>query len=211
MGKSNKIVVEAIVDAPVEKVWAHSQRPELHLAWDIRFSDISYRQVSEDEDMQWLDYRTKIGFGICVAGVGKYLQNVEHELSTFEFDSDDWKSLITRGKGIWLYEKLEGKTFFKTVFDYDTRFGPLGALFDRVLFRPLFCLATEWGFETLRLWCEGDPNAPTRRRRKLRFLAHVVRRAFAPAKPGCARGWLGTGKKSEAASSKNVIQETAPE
>lgn len=45
---------------------------------------------------------------------------------------------------------------FSTQYDYKTRFGLAGAWFDRLLFRPLFGLATAWSFDVLRLWAEKD-------------------------------------------------------
>jgi uncharacterized membrane protein YphA (DoxX/SURF4 family) len=47
---------------------------------------------------------------------------------------------------------------FLTWYDYRTRFGTAGALFDRVIFRPLIGWATAWSFDRLRLWLEQDVN-----------------------------------------------------
>src|SRR5207237_7896800 len=38
----NKIVVEALIPAPVEVVWERSQEPVQHVAWDLRFTTIDY-------------------------------------------------------------------------------------------------------------------------------------------------------------------------
>ena len=103
-----------------------------------------------------------------MSGWGRYLTTEAPRLSTFEFGSDDPCSLIREGRGIWRYEPREGGTRFVTVFDYDVRGGALGRLLDRIAFRPLMQLATEWGFETLRRWCEGDALAPGNRASRLR-------------------------------------------
>jgi len=195
MGKSNKIVVEVQINAPVALLWERTQDSDLHVLWDIRFSSIRRLEQTNDRGFQLLAYETRVGFGLRVAGHGSYMHNVEHRHSTFEFDSNDCKSLIRSGRGIWLYEPNDSGTFFKTVFDYEPRFGLFGQVIDWLLFRFLFQLATEWGFETLRLWCEGDQTAPNRRRSKFQFLRFVFSRLVgARPKPEMARSWQGTGK-----------------
>lgn len=195
---AKKIVVEAMIPAPVELVWERTQDPEQHLLWDIRFTRIRYLETKDERGFNLMDYRTRIGFGLEVCGYGHYLQSTPLVLSTFQFDSDDWKSLITKGRGIWLYKSTERGTYFKTVYDYDSRFGRMGQIMDRLLFRHLIRLATEWGFETLRLWCLGDAEALTKRRNRIRFLTFfALRMCGFPAGHDCARSWLGTGQPSE--------------
>lgn len=193
-----KIVVEAIIPQPVTVVWERTQTPELHLAWDIRFTGIDYLDEVDKSGFRLMDYRTRVGFGIEVAGTGRYLQNTPPHHSTFEFGSGDWKSIITKGRGIWQYEPCAEGTYFKTVYDYDVRYGAFGGLIDRVLFRRLMQLATEWGFETLRQWCAGDTSACERRRSRLHFVTFFIARILGrtPA-AGEARSWLGTGQESE--------------
>jgi len=195
---NRKIVVEAMIPAPVEVVWQRTQEPELHVLWDIRFNSIRYLDEKDKRGFHLMDYRTSIGFGIEVTGFGHYLQSIPLSLSSFEFDSNDWKSIITQGRGIWLYKPHGNATYFKTVYDYQVRFGILGHLIDSRLFRNFIRLATEWGFETLRLWCLGDESAPPRRRSRVRFLLFYVKR-ICGVKPGkeSARSWLGTGNTAE--------------
>ncbi len=126
MPADNKIVVEALIPAPVELVWERTQEPAQHVAWDIRFTHISYREEVDARGFRVLDYRTDVAFGIAVAGIGRYLHSTPLEHSTFEFDSDDWKSIIRNGRGVWIYESRPEGTFFKTVYDYDWRYGVLG-------------------------------------------------------------------------------------
>lgn len=145
-----------------------------------------------------MDYRTSVGFGIAVQGIGRYLQNIPPKHSTFEFDSADWKSIITQGRGIWLYEPCPEGTYFKTVYDYEVRYGLMGRLIDEWIFRRLLQLATEWGFETLRQWCGGDEFVLKPRRRRTRFATFFVARLFGrEPDTGAARSWLGTGQESE--------------
>ena len=55
---------------------------------------------------------------------------------------------------------VDGRVRFLTRYDYETRFGPVGRLVDRLIFRPLIGWATAWSFARLRLWLEDgiDPG-----------------------------------------------------
>ncbi|MGI9055747.1 MAG: hypothetical protein ACR2F2_08105 [Pyrinomonadaceae bacterium] len=214
MNKATKIVVEAIIPCDVETLWARSQEPDLHILWDIRFSHINYLEKLDEKGFRLLDYRTKIGFGLEIKGIGRYLQNTPLKHSTFEFESDDWKSLIKIGRGIWQYKSCAEGTYFRTVYDYETNYGFFGKFIDRILFRPMMQLATEWGFETLRRWCvfddcrlqiansrlkEKSEIAPMLKKRtsKFRFALFFAKRYFGfPAKKGEANSWLGNGQES---------------
>lgn len=191
-----KIVVEVWIPSPVELVWERSQDPDLHASWDLRFTTIGYLPETDERGYHLMDYRTRIALGLEIVGVGRYLHSTPLRHSTFEFDSEDWKSIIRNGRGIWQYEPRPGGTYFKTVYDYDHRLGVLGRALDWLLFRRLLQLATEWSFETLRLWCGGDANARERRMSRIRFGAFFVLRLLGgkPAR-GAARSWLGTGRE----------------
>ena len=141
--RARKIVVEAVIPAPVELVWERSQVPAQHTAWDIRFNHITYLDQTDERGYHLMEYRTNIALGITIQGYGRYLTNTEHSHSSFEFDSDDWKSIIRNGRGIWLYRECRGGTLFKTVYDYDVRHGWIGRVLDALLFRSLLQLATE--------------------------------------------------------------------
>lgn len=197
MKRANKIVVEATIPCAVEMLWARSQTPELHVLWDIRFSHIKYLDERDENDFNLMDYRTRIGFGIEVKGVGRYLQNTPLKSSTFEFESSDWKSLIVIGRGIWQYKPCAEGAYFRTVYDYETRYGFLGKLIDRVLFRPVMQLATEWSFETLRRWCAGDETVLKNRASWLKFIPFFVKRyfGFSP-RAGEAESWIGNGRET---------------
>ena len=206
--RARKIVVEAIIAAPLELVWQRSQVPELHTAWDIRFNHIRYLDETDERGYHLMDYRTNIALGITIRGFGRYLTNAEHSHSSFEFDSDDWKSIIRNGRGIWLYRPSAEGTLFKTVYDYDVRHGWIGRTLDTLIFRSLLQLATEWGFETLRRWCAGDENATRHRRSRTAFAWFYLKRRFGgrPAE-GAARSWLGTGQVSETVYEKRLFSD----
>jgi hypothetical protein len=197
MKKANKIIVEAIIPCDVETLWERSQNPELHILWDLRFSHIAYLEERDEKDFELMDYRTKIGFGLEIKGVGRYLQNTPLKHSTFEFESSDWKSLIKIGRGIWQYKPCAEGAYFRTVYDYETNYGSLGKLIDRALFRPVMQLATEWSFETLRRWCAGNEAELERRRSFIKFIPFFVKRYFgSAAKRGEAESWLGNGRET---------------
>lgn len=197
MKKANKIIVEAIIPCNVETLWERSQEPALHIRWDLRFSHIEYLEELDEKGFQLMDYRTKIGFGLEIKGIGRYLQNTPLKHSTFEFESDDRKSIIKIGRGIWQYKPCAEGTYFRTVYDYETNYGLAGAIADRVLFRPMMQLATEWSFETLRRWCAGSEREVEKRRSYLKFIPFFVKRyfGFAP-KKGEAESWLGNGQET---------------
>jgi hypothetical protein len=213
MKKANKIVVEAIIPCDVETLWERSQEPDLHVLWDIRFSHIKYLEELDEKGFQLMDYRTKIGFGLEIKGIGRYLQNTPLKHSTFEFESDDWKSIIKIGRGIWQYKPCAEGTYFRTVYDYETNYGVFGAFIDRILFRPMMQIATEWSFETLRRWCvnskfqisdsrlseqeSGIKNLLKERRSYFRFIPFLIKRyfGFAPKKDE-AESWIGSGQET---------------
>jgi hypothetical protein len=204
--RARKIVVEALIPAPVEVVWERSQVPEQHTAWDIRFNHIGYLDQADERGYRLMDYRTNIALGLTIKGYGRYLTNSELSHSSFEFDSDDWKSIIRNGRGIWLYRPCPGGTLFKTVYDYDVRHGWIGSVLDVVIFRSLLQLATEWGFETLRQWCAGDQEATARRRGRLKFVwFYLKRRLGVQPGAGAARSWLGTGQVMETVYEKELF------
>lgn len=167
--KRNPIYVELDIKTDMDKLWTLTQKPELHQQWDLRFSEIHYVPEA-DSDIQRFLYKTRIGFGLEVTGVGATKTAVHPKtgkrISVLRFGSDQRSSLIREGSGYWKYQdKGSGVICFSTQYDYKTRFGMAGTWFDRLLFRPLFGLATAWSFDVLRLWAEKDtpPSATIRK------------------------------------------------
>jgi len=93
--------------------------------------------------------------------------------SALTFGSSDPRSLILRGSGYWKYIPADNGIRFLTRYDYETRFGALGRLVDRLFFRPLIGWATAWSFDRLRLWLEHgvDPQSAHRQ-----WMTHAVAR-----------------------------------
>jgi uncharacterized membrane protein YphA (DoxX/SURF4 family) len=95
--------------------------------------------------------------------------------SALRFGSSAPLSIIREGSGYWKYIPTTEGIRFLTWYDYRTRFGPVGALFDRMIFRPLIGWATAWSFDRLRLWLEQrvDP-AQAMRQTLVHFIARIA-------------------------------------
>jgi len=163
------IYVEILVRAPMDVLWNYTQTPRLHEHWDLRFSRIEYLPRTFAHGPQRFRYATRIGFGFEVSGEGettgaRNLQDGSRS-SALTFGSNSPLSLIREGRGYWKYIPTQDGIRFLTWYDYRTRFGAAGALFDRLIFRPLLGWATAWSFDRLRLWVEKgiDPSKALRR------------------------------------------------
>ncbi|MCA0758011.1 DoxX-like family protein [Paenibacillus sp. N4] len=156
--RQKPIYVELDMKTTLPELWEHTQNPQLHERWDLRFSEIRYLPRTGAQEPQSFQYKTRIGFGLSVAGTGKTftprLQKTSEKLSVLAFDSKQPISLIREGSGFWKYVQNGSGISFLTVFDYRTRFGLAGRLLDRLVFRPLFGYATAWSFDRLRIWLE---------------------------------------------------------
>jgi hypothetical protein len=90
------------------------------------------------------------------------------------FSSSDAKSLIKEGSGYWKYDPTAAGVRFLTWYDYRTRFGALGRVLDRLLFRPLIGWATAWSFDRLRLWVgRGVPPQTSMRMASIHAVARL--------------------------------------
>lgn len=152
------IYVEILIRAPMDAVWAHTQTPELHERWDLRFSRIRYLPALHGLEPQRFHYSTRLGFGFEVKGegesVGQQYSTDGSRLSSLKFWSASPLSVIREGSGYWKYIPTADGIRFLTWYDYRTRFGRAGAVFDRLCFRPLIGWATAWSFDRLRIWLE---------------------------------------------------------
>ncbi|QNP50759.1 DoxX-like family protein [Hymenobacter qilianensis] len=165
--KNPPIYVESLIRCPMEALWDHTQQPDLHQQWDLRFTEIRYLPRPVASEPQQFLYATRIGFGLGVAGRGESVGTKEkngERTSVLKFWSDEWLSLIHTGAGYWKYIPTTDGLRFLTGYDYQTRFGAPGRLLDRFVFRPLMGWATAWSFDCLRLWLEKGikPSASIR-------------------------------------------------
>ena len=159
-----KLTAETTIRDEDAKLWHLTQEPQYHARWDLRFTDISYLSKSEPDEVQRFAYVTKIAGRIKVEGWGETVAERENRGSRLRFGSDDWKSLIREGAGFWAYQKNANGVNFRTEYDYQVRYGLVGRIADRLLFRPLMQWATRWSFDRLRIWIE-DGTTPELSRR----------------------------------------------
>ena len=171
------IYVEIFIRAPIDALWNHTQTPALHERWDLRFSRIAYLPRADASEPQRFRYATRIAFGLEVSGEGETAGQRDltdgSRSSALKFGSGEPFSIIREGSGYWKYIPTTEGIRFLTSYDYRTRFGPAGALFDRWIFRPLIGWATAWSFDRLRLWLEQrvDPAQAARQ-----TLVHCIAR-----------------------------------
>ncbi|HLK60401.1 MAG TPA: DoxX-like family protein [Chthonomonadaceae bacterium] len=171
------IYVEIRMHGPMEELWRLTQTPEVHARWDLRFTEIEYLPHPDATLPQRFLYRTRIGFGLAIAGEGETVGSRNDaqgcRTSALKFWSDDYRSLIHEGSGYWQYVPTSDGIRFLTRYDYRTRFGLLGRWVDRLAFRPLMGWATAWSFDRLRLWLERgiDPTLSL-----VRTLLHTLSR-----------------------------------
>jgi uncharacterized membrane protein YphA (DoxX/SURF4 family) len=151
------IYVEILIRSGMDDLWEKTQDPKLHQRWDLRFSEIDYLPRQPGKAQKFL-YKTRIGGGLRIEGAGESTGERDdasgHRTSALKFWSDDPKSLIKLGSGYWKYIPGSAGIRFITWYDYQTRFGIIGQIADRVFFRPLLGWATAWSFDRLRLWLE---------------------------------------------------------
>lgn len=163
------VYVEIAIPGRLNDLWERTQVPEWHECWDLRFTSIEYVPRADDSEPQRFLYTTRIGFGLEVRGQGETVGTSDgasgQRASSLRFWSDDPKSLIREGAGYWQYVPVEGGIRFITAYDYRTRFGGIGRVVDRLVFRPLIGWATAWSFDRLRLWIEKglDPAVSMQR------------------------------------------------
>jgi len=98
------------------------------------FLRIEYLPRPSASEAQRFRYSTRIGAGLVIAGEGE--STGERDLadgtrsSALRFWSDDPRALIREGAGYWKFIPHATGVVFITWYDYRTRFGALGALFE---------------------------------------------------------------------------------
>jgi DoxX-like family len=156
--KRRPLYIETKIKSDLDTLWTHTQDPATHQQWDLRFTEIKYLPKDNLTDLQKFLYSTKIGFGIKVNGIGESVATKTkyngESTSVLKFSSDSNLSIIRLGSGYWKYvPESDGIKFF-TGYDYETRWGIFGKVFDKFIFRPLMIWATAWSFDCLKNWIE---------------------------------------------------------
>jgi uncharacterized membrane protein YphA (DoxX/SURF4 family) len=172
------IYVEILVRAPMDALWNQTQTPSLHEKWDLRFTRIEYLPKERETEPQRFRYSTRMGFGLQVSGEGESVGERDSadgsRSSALKFWSSHPLSIIREGNGYWKYIPTPAGILFLTWYDYRTRFGTTGAMFDRLVFRPLIGWATAWSFDRLRMWLEENVDPADAMRQTL---VHTLARA----------------------------------
>lgn len=152
------IYVECRIRTSLDALWMHTQEPQVHQRWDLRFSSITYLPKVAESDPQRFRYSTRIGFGLSISGEGESIATRDladgSRTSSLRFSSTNPFSLIREGSGYWKYIPTDDGIRFLTWYDYRTRWGIVGRVIDRLIFRPLMGWATAWSFDRLRRWLE---------------------------------------------------------
>jgi hypothetical protein len=156
--KKQPLYIETKINCDLDTLWAFTQDPAVHEKWDLRFSSITYLPKDNSDDTQKFVYATKIGFGVAVKGIGESVANKVksngESTSVLKFSSDSNISIIRQGSGYWKYVPENEVIKFATGYDYDTRWGIIGDLIDKYIFRKLMIWATAWSFDCLKNWIE---------------------------------------------------------
>ena len=142
------VQVEVALATTLERLWTLTQDHRLHPRWDHRFSRIEMLH-DEVRTGTLMRYERDV-LGLTIRGFGRYKLHRPLRQSTFEFWSDDPRSLIRRGVGLWLYQpRGDGTIRFSTSYTYEVRWGVLGRWLDRLVLRPFMQRETERSFRRL--------------------------------------------------------------
>ena len=142
------IHVSVEVPATLQELWDVTQDHHRHPAWDHRFDRI-HMHAERIETGTEMTYEKTV-LGVTIRGWGRYQLHLPRKQSTFAFGSPDLRSLIEEGIGLWRYREVRpGFVELSTSYTYRVRWGVIGRIFDRVLFRPLFQWETENSFRRL--------------------------------------------------------------
>ncbi|MFI2431057.1 hypothetical protein [Streptomyces sp. NPDC018693] len=156
-GRQKGLYIEARIRADLDELWARTQDPAQHQRWDLRFTRIDCLPRAEGEPQRFR-YATRVLPFVTVAGTGVCAGERERpdgtRTSALRFASPHPLSLLAEGSGYWRYIPDGDGVRFVTGYDYRPRWGRLGAVADRWVFRPLMGWATAWSFDRLRLWLE---------------------------------------------------------
>ncbi|MFC8828202.1 hypothetical protein ACFT9I_22980 [Streptomyces sp. NPDC057137] len=157
------LYVETRIRTEMDTLWERTQDPAHHQRWDLRFSEIDYLprppgKPTEPGEPQRFRYAVRVLPFLTVSGTGVSAGESGgadgRRVSVLRFASPHPLSLLAEGSGYWRYVPTPDGIRFLTGYDYRPRWGRLGAVADRWVFRPLMGWATAWSFDRLRLWCE---------------------------------------------------------
>src|SRR5262249_17216151 len=97
------IHVSVRLPTTIANLWELTQDHRLHPSWDHRFDRITMLAADGEIRTGTCMLYEKTVFGMTIKGEGRYKLHRPLRQSTFEFGSDDPRSLIRHGVGLWLY------------------------------------------------------------------------------------------------------------
>jgi hypothetical protein len=158
LSPTGRIHVDALIRAPLDEVWRHTQDPALHRRWDARFSDIRYLPRASDDLPQAFEYARRLLPGLTIRGTGETVGERRRPdgtaTSALRFSSEHPLSPIRSGSGFWQYVPTPDGIRFITEYDYVPRWGRLGRFVDGLVFRPAMAWLTARSFGRLQRWLE---------------------------------------------------------
>lgn len=184
------LYVEARIRADMDDLWSRTQDPAQHRRWDLRFTEIDYLPRTEGEPQRFR-YAVRVLALLTVSGTGVTAANGSAPTATAPPPCASSRRTRSARSPAAAATGATCPTRTACVSSPATTTGPaggvLGALADRLVFRPLMGWATAWSFDRLRLWLERDIG-PERARAD--WLAELAARALVFT--GCLTG-LGLG------------------
>jgi hypothetical protein len=161
LGRPGPIHVRARFRTSLERLWRTTQDHRIHPLWDHRFDRIIMLGDRIATGTRMIYGRSILG--VPIRGFGRYVLHAPMRQSTFEFGSHQRRSLIEKGRGVWLYRPSpDGWVEFSTAYTYQVRWGLVGRLLDRALLRPWLRRMTHESFARLgREWLD-QPEAEVR-------------------------------------------------
>lgn len=150
LGSPRPLHVSVRLPTTTTELWAVTHDHVLHPRWDHRFDRITMHDAHIRTGTRMTYEKTLLGL-LTIRGWGRYDLHAPVKQSTFAFGSDDLRSLIRQGVGVWRYVEVPGTGLVElsTSYTYVVRWGLLGKLVDRLAFRWLFQRETERSFARL--------------------------------------------------------------
>ncbi len=116
VGKAPPIYVETLIRAPLDSLWTHTQTPELHQQWDLRFSRIAYLPRPDPAAPQRF-YEGPVGFNfpMLFLGIAGVCEWYSEATDRFKIDvrvhNRAWGDLFGyRGSFEVAYKALDGRS-----------------------------------------------------------------------------------------------------
>ncbi len=178
LGRPRPLHVSVRLPTTTAELWSVTHDHVLHPRWDHRFDRITMHDARIKTGTRMTYEKTLLGL-VTIRGWGRYQLHAPVKQSTFAFGSDDVRSLIREGVGVWRYVEVPGTGLVElsTSYTYAVRWGLLGKMVDRLVFRRLFQRETERSFARLArevFGLESPVVLGARGRKRARFVQRAA-------------------------------------